>query len=108
MSYWIYLDIDTGGEHAATVAEIGNITRNLTPMIRKAIGCGWFDLQGKKAAEITEQVDDGLADMIANRDAYEELNPPNGWGDYEGCVDFLTSFAAALKDHPKAYVSVSG
>lgn len=108
MSYWIYLEIDTGGEYCATVAEVGNITRNLTPMVHKAIGCGWFDLQGKNAGELIKQVDDGITDMVANRAAYEELNPPNGWGDYGGCVEFLTSFARALKAHPKAFVRVSG
>jgi hypothetical protein len=33
VSYDIYLEIDTGGEYSATVAEVGNITRNLTPMV---------------------------------------------------------------------------
>jgi hypothetical protein len=37
---------------------------------------------------------------------FQSLNPSNGWGTYEGLVQFVTAYLAACVQFPDATVSV--
>ena len=108
MSYSIELRIDTGGLDPATVWEWPGMTWNLSPMYRKALGGILLTFDKMMADDMAAKLEAGLADMTdpANVEAYKALNPPNGWGDYEGAVDFIARFLEACKAHPKAFVRV--
>ena len=57
-------------------------------------------------AQLAELVRSGLADT--NRTKYEKLNPENGWGDYEGALEFTCSLLAACVKYPEGVVRFSG
>lgn len=48
----------------------------------------------------------GLAKLRAEPDKFKALNPPNGWGDYDGLVGFVAGYLAACQAHPAATVRV--
>jgi len=72
-----------------------NLTYNLTPMLRAAGMPPWRDFMGMRAraaGAIWQRVVDELR---SDRERFEAMNPPNGWGSYEQAVEVLTRFAAA-------------
>jgi hypothetical protein len=69
-----------------------NVTYNLTPMLREA---GMFpgshrDLIGAPCSETAGVAESARARLLADPDRFKALNPPNGWGDYDGAVEFVT------------------
>lgn len=110
MSYWVYLEIDTGapeGEWPDAV-EIGNMTSNVSPMWAKALGgVRLRDFHHVNAGEAAPKLAEAVKAMEADPDGYEEMNPPNGWGDYDGALGFLRDLAEACAKHPKCRIRVS-
>jgi hypothetical protein len=49
----------------------------------------------------------GLDLLIRDPEHFKQLNPPNGWGDYEGFVGFVSDYLRACKENPEAEVHVS-
>jgi hypothetical protein len=85
-----------------------NITHNVAPMWRAAgVYKSLYRSEGKRAGELVETLEKGIEDMTANPDKYKALNPANGWGNYEGALDFLREFAKACKDNPLGIVGLS-
>lgn len=107
MSYDIYLAIDTGGEHSATVAEVGNYTSNVAPMWRRALGCSLADLHGTPAADAIPVLERAVADMAVNPGPYKEMEPSNGWGDYDGAFGYLHRLLDLCREHPRTTIEVS-
>jgi hypothetical protein len=113
MSLDVHLEIDTGGESMAAVAGIGDITYNVGPMVREALGCGLRDLHGENAAAVLPQLRKAVADMQDRPGVYRALNPENGWGNADWIrntaitLAFLERFAAECARHPKATVVIS-
>lgn len=71
-----------------------NITYNLSTMLREAGFCGWSDLVGKPAAEAGRHLLDVLDGMQTDPERWRAMNPENGWGDYDSCLqDRLRKFA---------------
>ena len=87
-----------------TVHEAG-ITSNLGPMFRQALGYGLKDLPTDATACI-EPLERAVHDMIVSPDTYRELNPPNGWGDYDGALTFLQRLLQACREYPNAAVEI--
>jgi hypothetical protein len=110
MSLDIYLNIevDTGGDSPRTIEIFSrNITHNVAPMWRKAgVWRALYESEGMLAGDLVECLEKGVTDMAVHRDEYEMLNPANGWGDYQGALDFLTEFTAECRSNPKAIVHV--
>ena len=88
-----------------------NITHNLTPMAREAglyaplwrpDESGWT-----KAEQLIGPLSDGLEKLRSDTDKYKAFNPDNGWGNYDGLVEFVSSYLTACVDNPDAEVSVS-
>lgn len=108
LDIWLKIDVDTGGDHPVDITLYDdNYTHNVTPMWRKAgVFEALYKSNGKQAGEILDVLDCGIEHMISHADEYEELNPSNEWGSYEGALWFLKSFASACHRHPNAIIGV--
>ena len=88
-------------------AKVGSPTTNLADMFRlafssddepKKYGLRDFDgMLGRKAYLI---LIGAISRMKARPDDFRALNPPNGWGTYEGAVEFLERLARACEELP--------
>lgn len=111
MSYNIslYMSVDTGGSLPVEVelADIGNYTSNVSGMWTEALGYRLADLKGKAARDCIPDLQRAVADMIADPGRYEAMNPPNGWGSYDGALDYLRRLRDACIAHPKASIYIS-
>lgn len=100
--YW--LEIDTGGPEPAVVDPSLNCTYNLGPMLRAAGFPGWQALIGAPASEVGGMLRSVADRLRSDPVKYREYNPSNGWGTYEGAIEFLDEFAAACAAHPRATI----
>lgn len=107
MSYWTYLMIDTGGYEPAVVAEIGNCTSNVAPMWHQAIGRPLGDLHQAVCANVIAELSVAVRRMYESPAVFEELNPPNGWGDAVSAREYLEKLLTECVAHPKAYIHIS-
>lgn len=105
MSYDIRLEIDTGGPEPATVGREFNMTSNVAPMWRRA-GADLAAADGKSAGGLVLFLDAAIRRMKANPDEYRAMDPPNGWGTYEGCLEFLQELRDACAANPNTIVRV--
>lgn len=107
MSYAIWLEIDTGTGEPQTVVELGDYTSNVGPMWCEALG-GKL-LREYKSAPCSEAVGplaEAVKRMEADPDKYREMEPGNGWGDYEGALAYLRRLAEACATHPKCTIAI--
>lgn len=104
MSYDVFLapSKDRNGEELFWA----NYTSNCAPMWRAA-GADLADMDGKPARRCGGII--GLAVRIMQNDParFKAMNPANGWGDYDSCIRFLETVAAACEENPEATVQVS-
>lgn len=88
-----------------------NITHNLGAMAKKAeiYYAMWRpeEIGVTTAAQLIPLLEKGLRLLLAHPDEFTPLNPENGWGDYEGLVNFACSYLAACRENPDATVRVS-
>jgi len=108
MSYDIGLYINTGIEETE-VMDIGNYTYNCSGMFRKALPAeygGINGLSGKVAGDEIPALRIAVRDMEEQPEVYSAMNPPNGWGNYEGALQFLKDILAACKTHPATIIRV--
>lgn len=96
-------DEDTNVFHA-------NITHNLNRMASEA---GIYEHLWRpdeigitKARELIEPLRAGLAKLEGDPEWFKKCNPSNGWGTYEGLVQFVRDYLAACEKFPEADVSV--
>ena len=107
MSYDISLRIDTGGETMATVEDIGNYTANVSGMWHKAmVEKSMADLDGMLAHDAIPYLQRGVISMILNPSEFRAMEPPNGWGDYSGALEYLRGLLDACSRHPRATIRV--
>lgn len=111
MSYDIslYIQVDTGGPEPIEycVDDVGNYTSNVSRMWTDALGHRLADLKGKTAGDCADGLKRAVADMEARPDHYRAMDPPNGWGCYEGALSYLRSLLVACLAHPKAEIHIS-
>jgi hypothetical protein len=104
MSYDVYLTPteDSDGEELFW----RNYTSNCAPMWRAA-GADLADMDGKPASQCGSVI--GLAVQVMKNEParFKAMNPPNGWGDYDSCIEFLAAIADACERDPEATVQVS-
>ena len=103
------ITVDTGGEEPYEVELYnGNYTHNVGSMWRKAgVYDALYNSAGVKAGELIDVLVAGWRDMNKSPAEYRELNPPNGWGDYDSAATFLADLIWACQKHPKAIIEVS-
>jgi hypothetical protein len=82
-----------------------NITFNVRPML-VAAGADLNNFHDKKAGRLLSVLDAAIKDMEDRPAVYQEMNPPNGWGDYESCLGFLRDLLKDFAEHPRATVVV--
>ncbi|AKU15776.1 hypothetical protein [Luteipulveratus mongoliensis] len=63
-----------------------NVTYNLSKMLREAGFLGWREIKGKPAREVGEHILGVLNHMATEPDKWRAMNPANGWGDYDQCL----------------------
>lgn len=109
MSYGCYLEIDTGGEHKATVCEIGNMTSNVGKMFALALGKRLPEFTGTTGADLAPILAVALTCMRdpENEATYRAMEPANGWGSLAGAQQYLEKILSACVLHPKASLYVS-
>ena len=59
------------------------------------------------ARDISELLDEAFNILLAEPNRFKTYNPENGWGDYEGLVDFVYNYRNACWDNPEAEIGVS-
>lgn len=87
-----------------------NITHNLG---RMAGAAGIYEALWRpeeigitKAEQLIEPLAKGLALLREFPSRFRALNPPNGWGNYEGLARFVEDYLAACREYPEAKVNV--
>lgn len=88
-----------------------NITHNLNKM---ADAAGIYkhlwrpeEIGVTKASQLIDPLRNGLHELKSNPEKYKTLNPSNGWGSYEGLVNFVNNYLNACYEYPEAEVEVS-
>jgi hypothetical protein len=88
-----------------------NITHNLNTMAEAAgiYECLWRpeEIGITLAAQLIDPLLSGLRELQDHEERFLPLNPPNGWGDYEGLVKFVEKYLLACIKYPEATVEVS-
>jgi len=89
-----------------------NITHNLNKMATKAglyypLWRATDVLEVKCAGDLIPLLKAGIKVLESDRAYFEEFNPENGWGDYDGLLHFAQSYLDACKNHPYASVYIS-
>ena len=88
-----------------------SITHNLNKM---AAAAGLYsvlwrpeEINATQAKHITKALAVGLVELVSYPDKYKEYNPENGWGTYEGLVNFVMEYLRACTANPEAEIHVS-
>ena len=110
MSLDIYLE-DPTAKYETELLYWTNITHNLGEMADKAgiYKALWRpeEIGAKYAKDIIEIVEKGLSDLKSRPEYFKQFNSSNGWGMYEHFVPFVAKYLDALKEYPKAKISIS-
>lgn len=111
---WVSCHCNCGHAHKAAEKECffgGNITHNLAAMAKAAnlYYAMWRpeEIGAKLACHIEPALRLGLEALKAEPERFRAHNPENGWGSYEGLVDFVGQYLEACRKHPKARIEVS-
>ena len=59
-----------------------------------------------KAEQLIAPLRVGLDVLRGDPKRFRQFNPENGWGDYEGLIEFVEEYLAACEMYPDADVSV--
>jgi hypothetical protein len=88
-----------------------NITHNLNQM---ADAAGLYlplwrpeEMGASKAHQLIESLRTGLEMLKAEPGRFQTFNPSNGWGNYEGLVEFVEGYLKACQEYPDADVYAS-
>lgn len=88
-----------------------NITHNLGKMAKEA---GLYmalwrpdELGIKTAKELIPLIESDLPGLKEHPEVFKKFSPENGWGTYEGFVEFVEGYLEACKQYPYARVEVS-
>jgi hypothetical protein len=94
-----------------------NITHNLGKMasaVKLSNGKTLYDILWRpeehdynNAKDISEMLDEGFNILLSDPDKYKTYNPENGWGSYDGLVNFVYKYRNACWDNPDAEIGVS-
>lgn len=88
-----------------------NITHNLNKMATEA---GIYkhlwrpeEIGITKAEELIMPLMEGLKLLKNDPARFKKLNPENGWGSYEGLIDFIENYLEACVKNPDATIEIS-
>jgi len=93
-----------------------NITHNLSKMaseVKLSNGLSLYDVLWRPdehelelAEDIAELLDEGWNILLSEPDRFKQLNPENGWGNYDGLCKFVYEYRNACWDEPDATIEV--
>ena len=83
---WIVRDRCHACGRGGDVDESLNITYNLSKMLHEAGFNGWKWCIDKPAPVVGKHMLDVLDGMATDPEKWRAMNPPNGWGDYDQCL----------------------
>lgn len=85
-----------------TEAEHYNYTYNVSRMWYAVYpdAKNMVDIDGMTGDEALPKILAAIKYMNANKDDLEAINPANGWGNYDGFLDFLIQVSAACLKNP--------
>jgi hypothetical protein len=88
-----------------------NITHNLNEMAAEA---GIYkhlwrpeEIGITKAEQLIQPLKEAVELLKKEPERFKIHNPVNGWGDYEGFVEFVTDYLKACEENPDATISIS-
>jgi len=85
-----------------------NYTYNVASMFRDAIGGdGLYELYGKSAKDCLPLLKNSINKMKNDPKHYEDMNPENGWGDYNGALKVLERLYYACVENQDSKVIIS-
>lgn len=103
MSADVWIEIHPCG-HCGRSDEMGeklNVTYNLSAMLTAAGFMGWPKIVGRPAAFVGNHIIEVLDFMAENPDKWRAMNPENGWGSYDVCLQGrMRRWAQACLDAP--------
>lgn len=105
MSYDVYLEMSTGGEHDVE-AFWRNHTSNTAGIWRTA-GIDLAECDGRRASSVAEGLAVAVDRIKRNPERYREFEPDNGWGTVESTLEFLEAILAACIAHPATTMRIS-
>lgn len=111
------LDVDLMVTQPTSVYS-ANITHNLGKMaseVKLSNGMTLYNIlwrpdeqEGLKyAKDIAELLDEGWNILLSDPEKFKQYNPENGWGSYDGLVNFVYNYRNACWDTPNAELSIS-
>jgi len=88
-----------------------NITHNLTGMAEHAnlYQAMWRPdelFEHPKCNDLLPMLESGLESLLGNPEEFKQYNPFNGWGRYEGLVQYCRMYVAACHRFPDDFVKV--
>ena len=95
-----------------------NITHNLGKMATQVVlsnGVTLYEILWRpdecnppytKAREIADLLDEAFNILLSDPEEYKKYNPENGWGSYDGLVNFVYKYRNACWDNPDAEIGV--
>jgi hypothetical protein len=87
-----------------------NITHNLNKMAMEAdiYMALWRpeEIGVTTAKQLVPLLETGLETLRSDPERFEKFNPENGYGSYEGLVNFVETYLQACKENPDAEVCV--
>jgi hypothetical protein len=88
-----------------------NITHNLNTMAMEAGIYQYLwrpeEIGITKAGQLIPLLTVGLGVLERDPEHFKKFNPENGWGTYEGLVEFVRSYLEACKENPDAEIYIS-
>jgi hypothetical protein len=88
-----------------------NITHNLNTMASEAGIYEYLwrpdEINITKASELIDPLREGLHNLKIDPERYKKFNPENGWGSYDGLVNFVENYLNACYEYPDAIIEVS-
>ena len=109
MSYWTWIEIDTGGEFPGRVEDSQNMTSNVSGIWEAGLGFKFRDLDKMNCAAAIPHLERAIAYLrdAANERELRGMEPSNGWGDLEGATEYLETILEWCRRHPKANIAMS-
>ena len=99
-----------GNEHSISVFE-WNITHNLIEMAAEAGIYEYLWSPEEKgattASDLIAPLEAGLELLKSDPERFKAFNPQNGWGNYEGLVEFVTEYLKVCRNFPACVIAIS-
>ena len=111
MSWDVSVRINTGNGKFLESGSF-NQTYNVSQMFRRAFTetdgdlFELRDLHGMICKNIVWSLNNAVKYMQEHSEEMRKLNPSNGWGNYEGALEFLAAIHELCLEHPLAVVNV--